>query len=520
MDKKKKIIAIGILGVLICVFLLLNSYAYWKVEKKDQFVNRAASACLSITYNDLTDRIYIPDAWPTSDEDGLASRAYEFSVENTCDYDVRYEVVLESLVTTAKKYMNYNDIKIQYDNSHIYRFEDLTNEDNDPDATGIRHTKFLTDGVVEGHRTKEHSLRIWLASDASLDARGKEFEARVKVYAGDVNDKEQTKYTDSSCFGIYDDGLLYAYHKNDTNCSDNLVIPARINGITVTRIRKDFHIPQPKTLSNLDISNLYGLTEIGDSAFTSYIGTDKDLIIPDTVTSIGQSTFVNYVGGTLSLPDNLIIVNDKAFDSYSGDSLVLPSKLEIIGSRAFTNYNGSSITLPNGLQQIGALAFMYYVGSGSDLVIPDSVTSIGTSAFQMFNGKSLKLSSNLTKIPPAAFSEYRGIGTDLIIPDSVTIIDGAFGNFRGNSIKFPSNLTTIGRWSFRYYNGADIVLPSTITSIGQQAFFDSADSINKNKTIYINKPNLDGVELGTNWHGWANVKCLVSENHYEDCPGI
>jgi hypothetical protein len=95
------------------------------------------------------------------------------------------------------------------------------------------------------------------------------------------------------------------------------------------------------------------------TVLTYYSGTNKDIIIPDSVTSIG----------------------DVAFDSTSITSVTIPDSVTSIGNSAFRFCASlTSVTIPNSVTSIGDSAFNFCT-SLTSVTIPDSVTSIGSFAF-------------------------------------------------------------------------------------------------------------------------------------------
>ena len=102
------------------------------------------------------------------------------------------------------------------------------------------------------------------------------------------------------------------------------------------------------------------------------------------------------------------------------------------------------------------------------------------------------------------------------MPKSLESIDQiAFANYvgSGKEMVIPEGAISLGYGTFKRFNGISVTIPSTITSIGGSAF----EAMDSTKTIYVNKPNLSGIELGENWNGNATVKCLVASNTYEVC---
>jgi hypothetical protein len=177
-------------------------------------------------------------------------------------------------------------------------------------------------------------------------------------------------------------------------------------------------------------------TSIGSYAFTYCQFLTQDLVIPDSVTSIGSYAFYY------------------CYDSDTGagltGSLTIPDSVTNIGSAAFYYVYGmtGTLTLGNNLATIGSYAFAYNSFSG-DLVIPNSVTSIGVDAFadnsNAFTGSlTLSQNPNFTTIPSRAFIDTPFTGT-LNIPDNITTIEfQAFGYTNFSTIIIPDSVTTIG----------------------------------------------------------------------------
>ena len=288
------------------------------------------------------------------------------------------------------------------------------------------------------------------------------------------------------------------------------------------------------------LSGAYSVKEgtriICDSAF-SWCGSLSEIVIPFSVTSIGDRTFWGcYSLKYISIPksviclngnpfflwnskleclspnfvyeDNVLFNKDKSriisFRNQNIKSYVIPSSVTSIGDSAFSDCSSlSKIVIPSSVTSIGDRAFLG-CRSLSEIVIPSSVTSIGNSAFYSctslkyisipksiiclngnpfvdWNGKLECLSPNFVYEDDVLFNKdksriisFRNQNIkSYVIPSSVNSIgDCAFWDCRSLSeIVIPSSVTSIGNSAFCVCSSlSEIVIPSSVTSIGNSAF--------------------------------------------------
>ena len=207
-------------------------------------------------------------------------------------------------------------------------------------------------------------------------------------------------------------------------------LEVKIGQAPTTSVELD--IPESITFEDYNIT--YNVVSIADHAFTECVNFVGDLVIPNTVKSIGISAFWECWGfdGTLTLPSNLVSIGDYAFGSYDTPmsfvgELVIPNTVTYLGKTSFQNCNKftgdliipdnvtnigeytfygctgfmGTLTLPENLTTIGQYAFYNCKFDGA-LIIPGKVTSIGNSAFRYCSGFDIIASVSLT--PPSASS--------------------------------------------------------------------------------------------------------------------
>lgn len=228
--------------------------------------------------------------------------------------------------------------------------------------------------------------------------------------------------------------------------------------------------------SSLKAINIpYSVTSIGSNAFSS-CSSLSDINIANSAVNIGKDAFI----GTRFVNENkdeFVIVNNILL-AYKGKSanVTIPNGVTNIGGSAFLNFANTSsplesVTIPAGVTRIGDGAF-YYCNNLKSVTIPSSVTSIGNEAFYNCPFTSITIPNSVITIGKSAF---KGCAlTDITIPGSVrTIGDGAFSDCRSLTNATISNgVTSIGNSAFyNCTNLKSVTIPSSVRSIGDEAFY-------------------------------------------------
>ena len=235
-----------------------------------------------------------------------------------------------------------------------------------------------------------------------------------------------------------------------------------------------------------ELSGAYSIKEgtriICDKAF-SFCGSLSKIIIPSSVTSIGDNAFM----GCRSLldiviPSSVTSIGDDAFFACSSLSkIVIPSSVTSIGDDAFAGCHSlSKIVIPSSVTSIGDRAFNN-CSSLKYISIPKSVICLNGNPFADWDGKLECLSPNFIYEDDVLFNKdkskiisFRNQNVEsYVIPNSVTSIgDSAFWGCRSLSdIVIPSSVTSIGDSAFWDCSSlSKIVIPSSVTSIGDCAF--------------------------------------------------
>lgn len=300
-------------------------------------------------------------------------------------------------------------------------------------------------------------------------------------------------------------GVIF-YDKGDGTC---------LARICPTQIITEINIPE--------VRNGLTVNELAYLGPNEFIGFVTDVTIPDTVTRIGDNTFVDFhqlknitiPGGVtevgarafykcealknITFDNNVTEIGEYAFYGCNLTSVVIKSG--IIGNHSFENCTKlESIDLGDGVTKIGSLAFRN-CDAIEEIDIPDSITSIGVGAFEECSSlKTVNIGCGITKlfdvfgnctslthvnIPNSVTSiegTFRGCTalSNITLPDSITLIYDAFSGCHGlKSITVPDSVESIDGYAFTScQNLTDIVLPTSVTYIGDRAFYGCASLTN------------------------------------------
>lgn len=306
------------------------------------------------------------------------------------------------------------------------------------DATGIEATDVTisgeinaTSGVIGGCEIVDGQLTVNNLSSMSAN-----------IGAIRTGSMQSFNYSSSDEIVTYEfdfsEGLEYKFN------SDSMTY--QVTGIGTCRDKK---IIIPKTYDG------YPVTSINSSAFRDCSLTD--IVIPDSVTSIGSLAFVDCCNLTsIKIPDGVTEIKGSTFyGCYSLTKVVIPDSVTSIGSTSFANCNSLiSIEIPDGVTSIGLAAFRG-CKSLTAIKIPDGVKTIETYAF--CGCKSLinvTISNSVENIKAHAFEDCKSL----------------------TSITLPNHLTTIRNSLF---SGCDVlssvIIPESVISIGDNAFLNCSN---------------------------------------------
>ena len=243
------------------------------------------------------------------------------------------------------------------------------------------------------------------------------------------------------------------------------------------------------------------LEDIGNEAFSGCISIESAIIpdgtkslgeycyksctnllyaeLPDSITTLGRGCFLEDAKLQIEseLPKNLTTIGAGCFSNCKvlTEKLVIPDGIDSIGSSAFLNTPIKSVTVPADI--VGYDLTNSELDNIEELVITKGKTGVikgmDKDSFLTYFAslKKLTLEEGITTIGSRAFSEYTY--TDIVLPSTVTAIgDNAFYKCTQlENMKLPSALKTIGNSAFSDCEALKtITIPDSVTELGKYAF--------------------------------------------------
>ncbi len=275
--------------------------------------------------------------------------------------------------------------------------------------------------------------------------------------------------------------------------------------------------PYYSKITDLAFEDNSAITSIGKAALYHSPDFCIDVVLPDTITSIGDLAFVVLPIKSIHFSKNLEYIGSRAFERCSeltevdlsdtklsgmgGSSFNSCEKLskvllpETLTTIAYGTFKGcpalKSITLPNSVTEIGQDAFARstYFGSGLESIALNNVTVVGTNAF-----------SHCSALETVDFGKVQSIKYN------------AFGNTNLKEITIPETCTEISSLAFTNCKSlktaiinADIAIATGDTPYSQ---FEGCESL---ETVYVN-----GKEFGrVSFKDCTSLKAVILGENLE-----
>lgn len=287
------------------------------------------------------------------------------------------------------------------------------------------------------------------------------------------------------------DGLRFEILSQDNQTVELAIKPKSISYPTYSTYSGDINIPSEVVFNG----RTYKVVAIGDHAFSECTSLGN-IIIPQSVESIGFGAFSYSNISEISLPDNLKSIGAAAFRDSDIKEIIIPESVKDIETTIFANcrklqkvqiltkqidgipdntFDGCSslkeVNLPSSVKYLGKSAF-YDTQSLEQLDIPSSCTEIGSNCFYYSGLTYIKIPDGVTELKGEMFDSCNNLET-VDLPQTLSNFDkkAFYGCSKLKVINIPNGITEISSQCFSYcISLAEVIFPNTLKCINTDAF--------------------------------------------------
>ena len=168
-------IKITIIIALFIVMVLAMSYAAFIITRVQTNNNEITSSCFSTTLTNESSSINLSKALPISNEEGLKTTPYTFTLTNTCDLNADYYVIISSKTgSISNDYINY-----EYNSNNILTLGNATINTLGTDS-GYSDSRIIASGTLSKNQNITYNIKVWLNDNTTYNANSY-WEGQIKV---------------------------------------------------------------------------------------------------------------------------------------------------------------------------------------------------------------------------------------------------------------------------------------------------------------------------------------------------
>jgi hypothetical protein len=145
-------------------------------------INKVNSDCLKIEFTDANP-IALEKAYPLTDSEAQELTPYTFTVKNTCNVSVTYDVTLEIMDVEDRLASKYIALQVNDEAKRLLsRYSEVTPTYSDSNYTAVEARGIKT-GTLNGNESITYNIRLWMDESVTIedDAMNKSFVSKISL---------------------------------------------------------------------------------------------------------------------------------------------------------------------------------------------------------------------------------------------------------------------------------------------------------------------------------------------------
>ena len=279
---------------------------------------------------------------------------------------------------------------------------------------------------------------------------------------------------------------------------------------TVIPSIKDEYIDKIEVIKGALLINTQDKNEIEIAKSLGIAANPYDIVNGELLSSNGNLLLMDDTG-TLVIPDSVTKIGEGAFANLEGlKTIIIPGTVKTIGKGAFRNNTTlERVILQNGVEIISESAF-YKCTNLQEVQMPESLRQIGNTSFYNTAIRGITIPSNIEEIPNSAFDSTYQLKQVNLNEGLKNIQSGAFSNSAFENIVIPESVNTIAEGAF---NGNKNLNNITISGKSPKFIYENGILTNKNKDsiIFISDSYLKNISTFTIPEGITSFKITLRQ---------
>ena len=183
--RNRKKILLVVIGILLSLGIIISvSYAWWSHIVSQEGINTIESTCLEIELID-ENPISLTNAYPITDAEARLLTPYTFTITNTCNTAVEYDVNLDIMESTSRLSSEYIAVEFNGETKKLLNTLESV-ETSYPGSDYIPvEARYLTSGELGANESKTYTIKLWMDESVTVedDAMNKNFISKIVVTA-------------------------------------------------------------------------------------------------------------------------------------------------------------------------------------------------------------------------------------------------------------------------------------------------------------------------------------------------